>query len=69
MIMTYADFMCCHIESKANLIQAAALKIDKVVMVELPSAIKYLLCIMHWGYKDETSILWEIFLKWMNEQW
>lgn len=55
--MTYADFMCCHIESKANLIQAAALKIDKVVMVELPSAIKYLLCIMHWGYKDETSIL------------
>jgi len=48
-------FICCQIESKANLIQAAPLKTDKVSIAELPPAIKYLLCVMPRGYKDETS--------------
>lgn len=37
--MTYADFICCHIESKANMIQAAALKTGKVIMLKLPPGI------------------------------
>lgn len=65
--MTYADFRCCQTESKANLIQSAALKIDKVSMAELPLVIKYLLCVMCWGHKDETSTLKEIFLKQVNK--
>lgn len=44
----------CQIESKANLIQSAALKIGKVSMAELPLATKYLLRVIHQGYKDKT---------------
>lgn len=45
--------LCCQIESKAYLIQSAALKIDKASVAELPLVIKYQLCVMHSGYKDE----------------
>ena len=59
--------ICCQIESKAYLIQSAALKIDKVSVAELPLVIKYQVYVMHWGYKDEASTIREIFLdKWTN---
>ena len=65
--MTYADFVRYQIESKANVILSVALKIDKVSTAELPLVIKYLLRVIQWGYKDETSILKEIFLKQVNK--
>lgn len=52
----------CQIESKAYLIQSAALKIDKVSVAELPLVIKYQVHVMHWGYKDEASAIKEVFL-------
>ena len=64
--MTYADYIL-QIESKAYLIQLAALKIDKVSVAELPLVFKYQVYVMHWGYKDEASTIKEIFLdKWTN---
>ena len=53
--------ICCQVESKAYLIQSAALKIDKVSVAELPLVIKYQLCVMYWGYKDEASTIKESF--------
>ena len=53
--------ICCQDESKAYLIQSAALKIDKVCVAELPLVIKYQLCVMYWGYKDEASTIKESF--------
>lgn len=65
--MTYADFIRYQIESKPNVILSVALKIDKVSTAELPVAIKYLLLVIQWGYKDETSTLKEIFQKQVNK--